>query len=83
MFGDLLIPTGGAVWEQFSDPMCERLNVLLVEILAADSFSLSSSCPDFVVSQTFGFRLLQRLLFDKQPLAFIASARAAEFQNNG
>jgi len=65
MLGDLLISTGGAARKQFSNPFGERLDVLLVQFVATLSFSLSSARPDFAVSQTFGFGLLQSRLFNE------------------
>ncbi len=65
MFGNLLFSPSWAVGEEFSDAVGKLMDVLMVQFRPTDLFALTSSCPDLTVSQTLGFRLLQRILFDE------------------
>ena len=70
--------TGWTGREEFANPLCELLHIMLVQFITPDCFALSAQFSDIAVRQTFLFRFLQSLFFDKQPPAFrIASARGS------
>jgi hypothetical protein len=82
MFGDCLLATLGATWEELSYSTRELFDIFPIELYAPLRGTFVPAGSDFAVCQAFLLRPLQSPFFDQQTLAFISLAGSAPLQDH-
>lgn len=82
MLGDLLLSSSRARGIEFSNARGELPHIIAVKFGASFTLALFASLSAFLISQTFTFCLINRALFNQQPLPLVLLAKPTPLQDN-